>query len=375
MGALVQSSLSALRSETAEICPVDLDLDQFYRTYPGGYNFNFITALSGTQSFKNLNFTNFCLTDEYTLDSVTTFTGGRVVPKKIFSVLNFAADAPGYLTFNEADPTSFEDAGDTYEAGYYGYPGVTTNFGTADNFEIELIDSFQCRVSYLVNNFRYFLVVSDDNAVRDGFVGSSSQKKTLFVGENKIPLTAANLEYSILKSGLDTTSDFICLFSRKPRWPDKDTTARYILESDGQTLIGQRVAKHFKLNSLWLPGRAIKLSGEIDLSIPSPYNTSFVTYNDVGNKIDTSKSDFGLPSNYLLYSSSNSTKPKFDVLNLKNIANNYDEYVSSNNLLSSSETNPLYVKNLRKYTSIFSDIDSEKNEVLALNYVYNNFNI
>ena len=48
--------------------------------------------------------------------------------------------------------------------------------------------------------------------------------------------------------------------------------------------------------------------------------------------------------------------------NLKNIANNFDEYNSSNNLLSSSDSDPIYVKGLRKYTSIFSDIDSEKNE-------------
>ncbi len=67
MGALVKSSLSALKSESAEICPVDLELDQFRRTYSGGGNFNFITALSGVQSFKNLNFTDFFLTNEKVL--------------------------------------------------------------------------------------------------------------------------------------------------------------------------------------------------------------------------------------------------------------------------------------------------------------------
>jgi hypothetical protein len=40
-------------------------------------------------------------------------------------------------------------------------------------------------------------------------------KKLLFVGENKIDKAGANLEYSIIKSGVDTTSDFICLFSQK----------------------------------------------------------------------------------------------------------------------------------------------------------------
>jgi hypothetical protein len=379
MGALVQSSLSALKSETAEICPVDLDLNQFYRTYPGGFKFNFITALSGTQSFKNLNFTNFYLSNEYTLDNVTTFTGAKVRTEKIFSKLNFAADGPGYLKFNLADVDNWKGPegaiADTWNAAYYGYPSIVPNLAEADNIEIELIDAFTCRVAYLINNYRYYLVVSEENIDP----ASADKKKVLFVGENKIQLPGATLEYSIIKSGIDTTSDFICLFSEKlinglP--PVIDTTsAKYIIESDGQTLVAKRISIDERVDAFWLPGRAIRLGGEVDLTIPSPYNTSFITYNKTGNKVDTDKSDFNLPSNYLLHSSSNSTNLKFDLLNLKNIANNYDEYVSSNNLLSSSDTNPLYVEGLRKYTSIFSDIDSEKNEVLSLNYVYNNFNV
>jgi len=368
MGALVKASLSALKSESAEICPVDLELDQFKRTYSGGFDFNFVTALSGTQSFKNLNFTNFYLTDEYTLDRVTTFTGGRVVPRKIFSTLNFAADAPGYLTFNKADKSNFRRTNDSYNTQYYGYPGVTSDINNADNFEIELINTYQCRISYIVNNFKFYLVVSNDAEV-DG------QKKMLFVGENKLSLDDTRLEYSIVKGGLDIGTDFISFFSTKLVNPGSTRTSKYIIESNGTTLVGQSLAGVARANAFYFTARALKLGGEIDLSIPSPYDTSFVTYNENGSKINTDKSDFHLPSNYLLHTSSNSTKLKFDVLNLKNIANNFDEFVSSNNLLSSSDTNPLYVKGLRKYTSIFSDIDSERNEGLALNYVYNNFNV
>tara|TARA_R110002020_G_scaffold137796_5_gene307394 strand:- start:10237 stop:12609 length:2373 start_codon:yes stop_codon:yes gene_type:complete len=370
MGALVKASLSALKSESAEICPVDLELDQFYRTYSGGFNFNFITALSGTQSFKNLNFTNFYLTDEYTLDNVTEFTGGRVIPKKIFSSLNFSAEAEGFLTFNPADRDTFEKTGTTYNGQYYGYPGITTDILAANDFEVELINSFECRISFLINNFRFYLVVSDDKE-------EDTQKKTLFVGQNKIDKDAAKLEYTIIKGGLGTTSDYLAFFSTKIKDPsDKfSLSQRYILENNGQTLVAQNISNIDDVNAFYFTTRAVKLGGEMDLNIPSPYNTSFVTYNKNGSKVDTSKSNFNLPSNYLLHTSSNSTKLKFDILNLKNIGNNFDEYVSSNNLLSSSDTDPIYVKGLRKYTSIFSDVDSEKNETLALNYVYNNFNI
>jgi hypothetical protein len=75
-----------------------------------------------------------------------------------------------------------------------------------------------------------------------------------------------------------------------------------------------------------------------------------------------------------LYSSSNNNKLDFNLINLKNIVNTQDQFTSSNNLLSTSETT-IFSQNLRKYTSILSDIDSEKNETLSLNFVYNNFDI
>ena len=74
MGCLLKSSLSALSSVEADCCPVDLTLDQYRQTYNGGFSINFISALSGIQDFKNLNFTNFYLTDEYLLDNVTSVT-------------------------------------------------------------------------------------------------------------------------------------------------------------------------------------------------------------------------------------------------------------------------------------------------------------
>ena len=128
-----------------------------------------------------------------------------------------------------------------------------------------------------------------------------------------------------------------------------------------------------KPNQFYIANTAIKLDQEVNLSVPSPYNTSFITYNNAGD-IDNNKSDFHLPSNYLLYSSSNDNNLNFNILNLKNIVNTQDQFTSSNNLLSTSETS-IYSQELRRYTSIFSDIDSEHNEVLALNFVYNNFDI
>ena len=54
MGTLVKSALSALSSCPAELCPKDLSLNQFIRTYNGEFKLNFIDALSGSQSFTYL---------------------------------------------------------------------------------------------------------------------------------------------------------------------------------------------------------------------------------------------------------------------------------------------------------------------------------
>jgi hypothetical protein len=123
----------------------------------------------------------------------------------------------------------------------------------------------------------------------------------------------------------------------------------------------------------FITSHSIKINQEVNLTIPSPYNTSFITY-DTKGKIDNDSSDFHIPSNYLFYSSSNILKQDFNFFVLKNIANTQDHYTSSNNLLSTSETS-IFSQDLRNYTSIFSDIDSEQNEVLALNFVYHNYDI
>ena len=67
MGSLIKSSLSALSSAEASFCPMNIALDQFPRTFNGGFKINFIQALSSSQSFKNLNYTNFYLTNNFLL--------------------------------------------------------------------------------------------------------------------------------------------------------------------------------------------------------------------------------------------------------------------------------------------------------------------
>ena len=358
MGCLVKSSLSALSSVEATICPTDLTLDQYSQTFNGEYVLNFINALSGVQDFKNLNFTNFYLTDNVLLDNITTYKEINVKPESFFTTLNFTTSSDNYLLFRPATLSSFKETNAIHDVEFYGGTTFTSDLSDASNFDITFVDDFTCRVSTISsnNNIRYYLVVSDDASV-------NNKRETLFVAENKLPLENFNLEYNLLKY---TTNSYINLYSSK-------SDGKYILIGDNGKVFAEKLSTDAKINQFYIADSSIKINQELNLTLPSPYNASFITYNNIG-RVDNDSSDFNLPSNYLLYTSSNSVNLDFNFYNLKNIVNTQEQFTSSNNLLSTSETT-IFSQDLRRYTSIFSDIDSERNEVLSLNFVYNNFDI
>ena len=365
MGTLAKSTLSALSSCPAELCPKDLSLNQFTRTFLGGFKLNFVDALSGAQSFNKLNFTNFYLSDRLLLDDVTTFEQTNIKPMEFSSTLNFAQSGGKYLSYRKPLSASFKEKNNTFNIRFYGGTTFTTKLSDSSNFEIKLIDDFTCRISILVDNTRYFLVASED---ADTFNNNGeASRQCLFVSQNKLFLSAFNLEYNFSKY---STNSYINLYTTKTV---DGVNYKYSITSNGNKLIAARLTPAQKLNFNYTTSKAIKLDQDINLTVPSPYNTSYITYDLQGN-IDDGKSDFNLPSNYLLYSSSNKPCQYFNLINLKNIVNSQDSFTSSNNLLSTSSTT-IYSQNLRNYTSIFCDIDSEQNEVLALNYVFNNYDI
>ncbi len=142
MGCLVKSSLSALSSVDANVCPIDMTLDQYKQTYNGGFNLNFISALSGIEDFKNINFTNFYLTDEFLLDDVVSTKEIKVKPESFFTTLNFTTSSQNYLSFNTPSLSSFKDSDDIFNAEYYGKTSFTERSSQASDFEIIFIDDF-----------------------------------------------------------------------------------------------------------------------------------------------------------------------------------------------------------------------------------------
>tara|TARA_R100000805_G_C3625345_1_gene134069 strand:+ start:2511 stop:4862 length:2352 start_codon:yes stop_codon:yes gene_type:complete len=357
MGCLVKSSLSALSSVEANVCPSDLTLDQYYQTFNGDFQINFISALSGIQDFKNLNYSNFYLSNNFLLDNVTSFNEIKVKPDSFFTTFNFSTSGNNYLIFKTPSLSSFKDTNNVINSKFYGATSVTNILSNASDFEITFVDDFTCSVATVVKGIKYFLVVSDNTE------NTLNQREVLFVAENKLSTTGGYLEYNLVKYGRES---FINLYSYK-------NNEIFAILNNGKRLYAQLVDASSKPNQYFVANNSIKIDQEVNLNIPSPYNSSFITYDNSGD-IDNKKSDFNLPSNYLFYSSSNDVDLNFNFFNLKNIVNTQEQFTSSNNLLSTSETT-IFSQGLREYTSIFSDMDSENNEVLALNFVYNNFDI
>ena len=295
MGCLIKSSLSALSSTEATFCPADLSLDQFSRTFNGGFYLNFIQALSGTQSFKNLNFTNFYLSNNVLLDDVTTFNNSKVKPLTFSTALNFAQSGAAFLQFNHASLSAFKEDNTIKVGEFYGYTSLTDTESGASIFEISILDNFTCRVATYVDDLRYYLVVRDTNINTD-------IRDVLFIAENQLALSAYNLEYNLSKY---SSTSYINLFSQKGVLEEGVAPSKFLIQSNNKGVVASKLVKNNQsLDSLFITNKAIKIHQEINLQIPSPYNASFITYDTDGN-IDNSNSDFKLPSNYLLYSSSN----------------------------------------------------------------------
>jgi hypothetical protein len=353
-------SLSTLKFNEGSLCIDSLNLDQFSRTYAGGYSFNFINALSGSRDFKNKNFSNFYLTKKTDLSKLVKFKSVNIKPSSIYTPLNFSR-LPGergtFLKFvSEIQRKFFKDTLNYNDYKFYGATGFSEFQTSSKNlFLVEFIDDFYCSVSYVKNNIKYFLVGSD-NAEVDGKID------IFFAAENTLSEDGKKIEYVLTKHNND---QFLSFFTRK-----RDKT--YAIKPAGTILVGQDIS-NTPVNEFFINSISAKISFNLSTTITDPLDTSFVEYTDTEFLINEDKSAFNLDSNYLFYKSGDLSNNSFNLLNLKNISDNFDTFTSSNSLIS-SEDDAVFARKIRNYTSILNDIPSERDSNLELNYVTYNIN-
>ena len=353
-------SLSTLKFNEGSLCIDSLNLEQFSRTYAGGYSFNFIDALSGSRDFKNKNFSNFYLTKRTDLTKIVKFNSTNIKPPSIYTSLNFSR-LPGkkgtFLKFvKEIKREFFKDTLNYNNYQNYGATGIT-NFQTSSKelFLVEFIDDFYCTLSYVDNNIRYYLVGSDNEEV-DGKI------EVFFAAENTLTEEGKKIEYILTKH---SNNQFLAFFTRK-------NNKKYAIKPEDTKLIGEDISDK-NTNEFFINSISAKITFNLSTTISDPLDTSFVEYTDTDYLINNDRSAFNLDSNYLFYKSGNLSQNSFNILNLKNISDNFDTFTSSNSLIS-SEDNAVFARKIRNYTSIFNDIPSERDSTLELNYVTYNIN-
>lgn len=329
------SKLSSCESVPLSSNMDDVRFQKFSRYYNGDYVLTFYNALSGIVDVKNKNYTNFLLTRNTKISDILENGDQTLKSDSILTNLNFAGN---YLAFQRADSRRLALSGIYNEKEYYGNYNFTTNGDSlSTNFVITLKSDNICDIYQYYDYNKYYLTRNSNNELN-------------FYTKN-LGLTAYDFKYIYSRP-----NKAIFLFQTLSGIP-------HFVKKTGNLLT---LAPSTSANKASVYANPIYLSKDIysDFNINS--NTSYVEYQD-DNTISNGGILKNLENNYLLHRENDST----DIIVLKNQLTQNNTFTSGNTLLSSQDLK-FFVGGFRNYTSIFNDIDTEKDETLALNYVFYN---
>jgi hypothetical protein len=328
----IVKSLSDLSSKAWKSSSDDIAYKQVFRTYQGGYSFNFPFALSGFTDFKTKEYSNFYLSVDQTLDNFLDINFDTFENRKMLTYLKFG---DSYLRRSDIFSKTI-----TY---------VTQNFtDTLDDncyFLLEFADNQTCTISFDYNGRKYYLV-SDIN------------KNLFFIWDIFLNDNNADIQPQTFTFVFDNSNNYVIFI--KPTIDGNES-----LTKNNNTLVLKSIKdtnKSVLINNKFTTVRSKTYNLDLNL------NTSFITYQNNTNAINYDKSDFNLTNNYLFHSPYTSQYKEFLVL--KNQLTVDDVFTTGQNMISSRGTNA--VQEFRDYSAISNPIDSENSSELALSYVFYN---
>jgi hypothetical protein len=335
-------SLSSIKPTFFETSLKNVGFKQYSRTYPGNYNWNFVTALSSCRGFKNINYSNIYLTPNQKITNVLINEIDNSKANVVFGPVNIGSQ---YLRFNNINPTPYSKIGKFFDHLNYGAITITDNFDQNCNFSFVVKDNNLCNIIFTKHYEEYFLCSDQENNV--AFV----LRKNLPSDEDIINPQ----DFTFLYSENDLN---ILLFKQT-------SDGSYILTKKGN---GLELVKIYNNNIETYLASPFRISNPIYYNPSIPLNTSSITYQN-DNNIAVDKSQYNLSNNLLLHKPENSKI--WNIISLKNQLNINDIFTSGNNLLSGSDYSS-FSDNMRDYTTISNDINCEASEELSLNYVFYN---
>lgn len=327
------SKISSCNAREFSYNDENFTLSKFERYYDGGYKFNFYNAFSNIRDTKHKNYSIFYLTDEIKQSDVTPKNDINIKSEKSLTFLNFG-DA--YLNFNLKSNSVLGSLGIYTNYDCYGDYTFSSNVSDNTNFIIDLKDSNICNIYKVFDYKKYYLTQDSEN--------------TANFYTQKLGLSGIDFNYIYSKS-----NNSICLF--------RNDGSCKLLSKIGDTLT---LVPFTSANKMLAPLNNIKIDKNIYTNVGNNDNFTLVGY-DESNLIPDNLIEKDLSNNFLLHSENDDV----EIIVLKNQLTQDDIFTSGNTLISANSS-PFYMKEMRAYSSIFNDIDSEKDESLSLNYIFYN---
>ena len=309
-------------------------LKKYGRYYDGGLSLNFYNAFSKIRDVKHKNYSTFYLTDEVLLNDITETIKDDIKADAILTKLNFGSN---YLKFNLKDRKTLGSLGIFNQYSEYGDYSFQTDVNQSSQFIIEFGNNNTCKVYTTLNYKKYYLGIDA--------IGILS-----FYGK-RANATAIDFNYIYSK-----TNNSLCLFE------NSDGVCRVLCKLDNSLTL-QTLEEDNKILPI---NNSILIDRPLYNNVDSGDNFSLVGY-DITNRIPNDLISKNLKNNYLIHVENDTP----EIITLKNQLTQNDMFTSGNNLLSSNMSS-FFMEGMRDYTSIFNDIDKEKDETLALNYVLYN---
>lgn len=318
-------------------CGIDnIFFKKYTRYFDGGYKMNFYDALSGVIDYKYKNYTDFYLTKNHTLNSVIdSDINDLEKTSSVATKLNFGGNFLGFVGTN-VRPTSATINYLLYNA-YGQYDFSTTSNKISSTFVIDFKNSNVCNIYHIYDYEKYYLSLNSDNQLN--FYSKSAN--------------VSSIDFNYIYSKPNKSIFLFCNVNDKPNFVKKVSNSLTLVESTST-------------NKLLIYNNPIILDKDIYTETRIVENTTFIEY-DNNNMIAKNGIVENLNNNLLLHK----TNDLVDIMVLKNQLSQDDIFTNGNNLLSASNSK-FFIEDMREYTSIFNDIDSEKDETLSLNYVFYN---
>jgi len=327
------SKISSCKARDFSYSDGNFVLNKFERYYSGGYKLNFYNAFANIRDVKYKNYSVFYLTDERKLSDITSNDITIIKSEKSLTFLNFGDI---YLDFKPKDTLKLGLSSIYTNYDYYGDYTFTTTTSDSTNFIIDFKDLNICNIYKVFNYKKYYLTQDSNNTVN--------------FYTRKLGLSGIDFNYIYSES-----NDSLCLF--------RNDGSCKLLSKQGNTLT---LVPFTSANKMLAPLNNIKIDKKIYTNFDGNNNFTLVGY-EQSNLIPDNLIEKDLSNNFLLHSENDNV----EIITLKNQLTQEDIFTSGNTLISSNNS-PFYMKEMRSYTSIFNDIDSEKDESLSLNYVFYN---